>query len=172
MTGDCNIWHDSLHHQDRCRLPRKDYGGVSTPAANHLFNICLHNEVKYLPEEQAWAFHHTTAQLLFLSHVRRNIQTTIVFLTTRVKQPDKDNWGKLKRVLKYLNSTRSLRLTLFADSLSNICWYVDASHQTHNNCKGHTGSFLTLARVQRQARPIKKNPIQKLYQEWDYWTIW
>ena len=87
--------------------------------------------------------YHTTAQLIFLSRVRRDIQTTVAFLTTRVKQPDADNGGKLKRVLKYLLSTRYLRLTLSAESLSNIVWYVDASHNLHDDCKGHTGSILT-----------------------------
>jgi hypothetical protein len=101
----------------------------------------LHEKAKHLTKEQVQAFNNTTAQLLFLSHVRCYIQTTIAFLTTPVKQPDKDDWGKLKKVLKYLNSTHSLRLTLFADSFTNIHWYLDASHQTHKDCKGHTGSL-------------------------------
>jgi hypothetical protein len=63
---------------------------------------------------------------------------------TRVKQPDEDDWGKLKRVLTYLHSTCSLKLNLFAESLSIIRWYVDASHQTHEDCHGHTGAVLTL----------------------------
>jgi hypothetical protein len=115
----------------------------STPAGDRLFQVWPPTEATYLPKDQANAFHHTTAQLLFLSHVRRDIQTTVAFLTTRVKHPDNDNWGKLKRVLKYLNSTRFLRLTLFAESLSNLIWYVDASHQLHDDCKWHTGSLLT-----------------------------
>ena len=95
---------------------------TSSPAADHLFQVRPANEAKILPEEQARAFHHTAAQLLFLSRARRDIQTTVAFLTTRVKHPDKDDWGKLKRVLKYLLTTRSLRLTLFADSLTDIRW--------------------------------------------------
>ena len=71
---------------------------------------------------------------------------TVAFLTTCVKHPDNDDWGKLKRVLKYLNSTRFLRPTLVAPSLSNIIWYMDASHQLHDDCKGHTGSILTFGR--------------------------
>ena len=84
--------------------------------------------------------------MLFLSRVRRDIQTTVAFLTTRVKRPDEDDWGKLKRVLKYLSMTRFLDLTLFADSLTKLEWYVDASHQIHDDCKGHTGSILTFGR--------------------------
>jgi hypothetical protein len=100
-------------------FPEKITGVQSTPASDHLFQIRPPSEAKLLPEEQARVFHHTTAQLLFLSRVRRDIQTTVAFLTTRVKSPDEDDHlGKLKRVLKYLQSTRSLKLTLHADSLS------------------------------------------------------
>ncbi len=119
----------------------------STPAADHLFTVRPQHEASFLPtEEQARSFHHTTAQLLFLSRVQRDIQPTIAFLTTRVKQPDEDDWGKLKRLLKYLNSTRKLRLTLFADSLTALHWYIDVSHQMHDDCKGHTGSILTFGK--------------------------
>ena len=108
-----------------------------------MFQVRPDTEARPLPEEQARAFHHSTAQLLFLSRVRRDIQTTVAFLTTRVKRPDEDDWGKLKRVLKYLYTTQHLDLTLFANSLTKIEWYVDASHQIHDDCKGHTGSIPT-----------------------------
>lgn len=127
-------------------FPERITGHTSSPAADHLFKVRHITETELLPEEQATAFHHTTAQLLFLSRVRRDIQTTVAFLTTRVKSPDEDDWGKLKRVLKYLQTTRRLPLSLFADSLSTIIWYVDASHQTHDDCKGHTGSLLTFGK--------------------------
>jgi len=46
------------------------------------------------------------AQLLFVTmRCRRDIQTAVAFLTTRVKEPDEDDWAKLKRVLKYLHGT-------------------------------------------------------------------
>ncbi len=127
-------------------FPEKITGVSSTPASDHLFQVRPSADAKLLPEEQARAYHHSTAQLLFLSRVRRDIQTTIAFLTTRVKQPDEDDWGKLRRVLKYLNGTRNLKLTLSADSMSSIHWYVDASHQTHDDCRGHTGAIMTLGR--------------------------
>jgi hypothetical protein len=124
-------------------FPEKITGVASSPAADHLFQIRHDTTSRKLPESQAVAYHHTTAQLLFLSRVRRDIQTAVAFLTTRVKEPDEDDWGKLKRVLKYLNGTRSLLLTLSTDSLSILQWYIDASHQTHDDCKGHTGALLT-----------------------------
>ena len=72
-------------------------GKLATPAADHLFTIRDEKEAKPLDEEQALAFHHTVAQVLFMAaRVRRDIQTAVAFLTTRVKSPDKDDWGKLK----------------------------------------------------------------------------
>ena len=126
-------------------FPEKITGVSATPATDKLFLV--RDDDRPLPEEQAIMFHHVTAQLLFAStRVRRDIQTTVAFLTTRVKQPGEDDWGKLKRVLKYLNGTRHLHLTLTVDSLSSIKWYVDGSHQIHDDCKGHTGALMTLGR--------------------------
>ncbi len=76
-------------------FPEKITGVFSTPVADHLFQVRPPIETKLLPKEQAPVYHHTRAQLLFLSGVRRDIQTTVAFLTTRVKNPDEDDWGKL-----------------------------------------------------------------------------
>ena len=114
-------------------FPEKITGVSSTPAADPFSGICPLHEASFLPEEQALSFHQTTAQLLFLWCVGRYIQLTNAFLTTHVKQPVEDGWGKLKKILKYLNSTRNLRLTLFANSLATLHWYVDASYQTHDD---------------------------------------
>jgi hypothetical protein len=73
-----------------------------------------------------------------------DIQTAVTFLTTRVKKPDKDDWAKLKRVLKYLNGTSYLKLKLNIDSLTMLKWYVDGSHNVHWDCKGHGGAMFTL----------------------------
>ena len=66
-------------------------------------------------------------------------------------------WGKLKKLLKCLNSTCKLLLTLFADSLTTLHWYVDASHQTHDECKGHTGSILTFGKGATTSSSTKHN---------------
>ena len=58
----------------------------ATPVACHLMQMCDETESKYLYEEQAVVFHHTTAQLLFLyGRARRDNQTYVALLTTRVK---------------------------------------------------------------------------------------
>jgi hypothetical protein len=97
-------------------FPEVITGKSATPAADHLFTIRDKKEAKPLDEERALAFHHTVAQLLFMAtRVRRDIQMAVAFLTTRVKSPGEDDWGKLKRVLKYLNRTKCLKLRLCVD---------------------------------------------------------
>jgi hypothetical protein len=61
-----------------------------------------------------------------------------------VKQPDEDDWRKLKRVLKYLKGTRGLKLTLSVNDMSIIKWWVDASYAVHEDCRGRTGAMMSL----------------------------
>jgi hypothetical protein len=68
----------------------------------------------------------------------------VVFLTTGVKNPDKDDWGKLKQVLKYLNGTRDIKLTISVNDLGILKLYVDGSHNVHWDCKGNGGAMFTL----------------------------
>ena len=77
---------------------------------------------------------------------RPDIQTPIAFLTKRVRAPDEDDWGKLKRVLQYLKGTMYLKLTLTVDSLNTIRWWVDASYGVHADLKGHTGMMMSLGK--------------------------
>ena len=119
----------------------------TTPAADHLFQVRNEEEACLLPEEQATAFHHAVAQLLFLSaRARRDIQPVTAFLTTRVKNPDEDDWGKLKRLLQYLKGTLHMPLILSADSMTMPRWWVDAAYAVHHDCKGHTGAGMSLGR--------------------------
>ena len=93
------------------------------------------------------AFHHMMAQLLFLCmQARRDILTVVAFLTTRAKEPDEDDWGKLKRVLRYLNGTLFMKLTLTVEDLRTIKWWVDSSYNIHDDCRGHTGAMMSFGK--------------------------
>jgi hypothetical protein len=125
-------------------FPEEISGFRATPAADHLFDVRDPSEARALPEEQARAFHHAVAQLLFLSaRARRDIQPATAFLTTRVKAPDEDDWGKVKRLLQYLQCTVHMPLILSADSLTLARWWVDAAYAVHADCKGHTGAGMS-----------------------------
>ncbi len=117
-----------------------------------------------LDEEQVQCFHSTVDQLLFITmQCRRDIQTTMAFLMTRVKDPDEDNWIKLRLVLKYLHGTVYLSLTLNASNMSLVRWWVDASFAVHSDYQSHTGAVLTLGKggvismLQKQKINIKSS---------------
>ena len=120
---------------------------AKTPHTENLFKVRDESEAKFLDEELARQFHHAVAQLLFLScRARRDIQTAVAFLTTRVRKPDEDDWGKVKRVLQYLYGTKSMPLNLTVDNLQSTRWYIDAAHGVHMDCKGHSGGGMTLGK--------------------------
>ena len=62
------------------------------PAAANLFRIKDDNKQDLLGEKQDQAFHHAVAKLLFNGiRFRKDAQTAIAFLTTRVRNPAEDN---------------------------------------------------------------------------------
>ena len=125
-------------------------GTRSSPAGDHLFTVREDVDQKLLPEEQARQFHRTVAQLLFLcKRARPDIEPVVSFLTTRVKEPDEDEWGKLKHGLGYLKGTVYMKRHMKADSLSMIRWWVDAPYGVHWDCKGHTGAMMSIGKGRR-----------------------
>ncbi len=141
-------------------FPEQVVGRAATPAGERLFDIRDEKEVRPLEEEGAIAFHHSTLQLLFMAaRAHRDIQTAVAFLTTRVKSPDEDDWGKLKRVLKYLNGTKYLKLSISVENLGILKWYVDGLYNIHWDCKGHGGAMFTMGKgaVSSYSRQVKLN---------------
>jgi hypothetical protein len=114
---------------------------AATPAANNLFEV---DESAEMDEETAQLFHHNVAKLLFLCKRARPVQATVAFLTTRVQQPDVDDYKKLRRTMQYLCATVNLPLTLEADNAHIVKWWVDASFAVHPDMKSHTGGMMSL----------------------------
>ena len=108
-------------------FPEEITDTTETPAASNLFNIRDENERYLLDETRAQAFHHTVGQLLFTRfRCRKGAQTTIYFLTMRVRNSDEDDWNKPRRLLGYLKRTMKLPLILRADGVNVLKWWVDA----------------------------------------------
>ena len=77
-----------------------------SPAGDHLFDVREEADRKVNPAEQTRQFHRTVAQLIFLcKRACPDIEPLVSFLTTRVMEPDEDDWGKLKHGLNYLKGT-------------------------------------------------------------------
>ena len=137
------------------KLSSKDT--AMTPAGDNLFD---EGQSKKLSQARADEFHTMVAKGLFLcKRARPDIQQPIAILATRVKGPNESDWNKLVRMMKYLNGTRSERVTLSADSLHVIKWYVDASFAVHPDFKSHTGATMTMGRgaIQSISRKQKLN---------------
>ena len=83
---------------------------ANTPAATHLFEV-KDNQTK-LDKKMKQIFHTYVAKMLFVSkRGRPDIQVAIAFLSTRVTEPDTDDWKKLVRLMRYVNATLDLVLT-------------------------------------------------------------
>jgi hypothetical protein len=126
--------------------PKEMRGSATTPAANHLFQV---NQVNPVPlnTEKAEIYVHIVMQLLYLSQrARPDIHTAVSFLCGRLTKPDEDDYKKLARVLKYLDSTVDMPLVLAADDTGKIRWWVDASYAVHADMKSHTGGTMSLGR--------------------------
>jgi len=63
--GKCKITMSPYTQDIIDSFPEEIVGISTTPAADHLFKVRDEGDAKKLPEEQAVAFHRTTAQLLF-----------------------------------------------------------------------------------------------------------
>jgi Reverse transcriptase (RNA-dependent DNA polymerase) len=127
-------------------LPSWMDGEAATPAGNHLFVVNENNPQK-LEREESEIFHHNTAKLLYLcKRARPDLQTAVAFFTTRVKGPDQDDYKKLGRTMRYIRSTRLMPLTLEADDMRVVKWWIDASFAVHPDIKSHTGGVMTLGK--------------------------
>jgi hypothetical protein len=116
---------------------------VASPWNDHLFKVL--EESPKLPKDKAEMFHTLTAQGLFAcKRARPDISPAIAFLTTRVRNPNQDDWQKLMRMIKYLKQTSKDRLTLRSDGTKTLRWHVDASFAVHPDFRSHTGATLSM----------------------------
>ena len=109
----------------------EDMKGVAMmPAASHLNEV--NDNAEKLSDTMCDTFHHLTAKILYLSkRARPDLQTAVSFLTTRIMQPDIDDWKKLSQCLKYLWGTRGLPMILGGNDEVNLKWWIDASFAVH-----------------------------------------
>ena len=117
-------------------------GGLKhTAAPEYLFKT--KDETCILNESKKGQFHHITAKSLWVSQrTRPGIQLAVGFCCTRVKEPTDHDWKKLRHLMRYLWTTRFLPLIIINDGGDTII-YIDGAHAVHNDCKGHSGMFVT-----------------------------
>ena len=122
-------------------IEMKKMSRASMPAVENLFD---EGYGKKLNDAQCEIFHKIMVKRLFVSkRARPDIHTTITTLCTQVKSPNESDWEKLVRLIKFLNGTRNKKLTLSADDLRIIKWFVDAAFAVPPDFKSHTGGNMT-----------------------------
>jgi hypothetical protein len=119
-------------------------GGTKTSAApDSLFKV--EEDCKKLAQVKAVEFHNLVAKTLYVTkRAMPDTCTAITFLTTRVREPDKDDWTKLVHLMRYIRGTHTMPLILSANGSGILKWWVDAFFAVHPNMRGHSGGGLSL----------------------------
>ena len=118
-------------------------GTKSSAAPDNLYKI--DEDCVKLSPSKAKTFHNLVAKTLFATkRARPDTGTAIAYLSTRVREPDTDDWKKLVHLMKYLKATRDLPLILRSDGSGILKWWVDGSFGVHPNMRGHTGGGVSM----------------------------
>lgn len=130
-------------------------GDVVNPANSNLFKIC--GDAKLLTKEKSELFHSIVALLLWImKRSRPDLETAVSFLCTRVKAPTEEDWGKLRRVMKFLKATQNDRRIMGVDDILKLETWIDALHAVHENMQGVTGGCMSLGWGVVHARAYKQ----------------
>ena len=135
-------------------------GTSMVPAAKHLFTT--RPDAPKINSQEQELFRHLTMQLMYLSQCGRpDIRTAVAFLSSRVANPDQDDYMKLGKVIKYLENTMHLTLRLQADEANLLQWWVDAAYATHPDMKGHTGATFTMGHGSIYSNSLKQKLVTR-----------
>ena len=102
----------------------KANGTKNSAEPANLFTV--RGDFKKLDAEKAEKFHSIVAKLLFATkRARPDIVPDISYLTTRVIEPDKDDWSNLAHLMKHIRGTLKLTLTITANVTGVLKWWID-----------------------------------------------
>ena len=128
-----------------------------TPALDHLLKVYA-NAAPLKQQKIAVLQKFVTKYFFATKHARPEISTSFSFIATRIKLPDKNDWEKLTRMIRYFRGNPELALTISANSTPVLKWWVDGSRGFHPNIRVHTGGFISLGK----GMPITVSNRQKL----------
>jgi Reverse transcriptase (RNA-dependent DNA polymerase) len=126
-------------------FPEELSGKSKCPWSDNLFKV--EEESPKLTDDKAKIFHTFVMKGMFLcKRARQDLLPGIVFLATRVKEPNQKDWMKLLRIMNFLKATKGDVARMSADDTQTIKWYVDSSFAVHKDMRSHTGAVMTLGR--------------------------
>jgi hypothetical protein len=133
---------------------------ATTPSLQDLFYV--DHDSPALTEEDRKTFHSLVAKCLYLSkRTRPDIMLTVSFLVTRVSNATVQDLDKLSRLLKYINGTKNMGLSLTASERLLIRCYIDVSHGIHGDYKSHTGSNTSIGTGSIESTSTKQKLVTK-----------
>ena len=85
-------------------------------------------------------FHHPVSKIFFSTKRASPYNcTSISYLTTRVREPEKDDWAKLVHLIKYIICKNKLSLILSANGSVILKWCINGPFLVHPNIRLHAG---------------------------------
>ena len=66
-----------------------------------------------------------------------------------MRNPDDDDWKKLRILIGYLKWTVKLPLIIIAYGVNGLKWWVDASYAEHDDMQGHTRGTMSMGKYGR-----------------------
>ena len=106
---------------------------TATPADDNLFKVFDESEALYLMEEQAQTFHNTVAFDVHEFPCTQRHPNRSGVPHHMSKKLDEEDWGMLKRILKYLKGTQGLKLTLRIVDMPIAKWWVHIPYTVYED---------------------------------------
>ena len=125
------------------KIPENMEGKVLTPASNDLFQ---RGDGKLLSNQPKELFCTCVAKgISILKDSRPDTVLLFGVLYGRVRNPEKNEWRKLKSLVDYLQATLEKHIVLRIDNGKNLAkWHIDASFVVHDDFRSHTCGILTM----------------------------
>ena len=90
-------------------------------------------------------YHRLVAKFLYAAkRAGPGIQVAVAFLCRKVPCPNKDDYKKLGRLVRYVKGSTHTPLVIGYDNTCNLVWSIDASFAVHMDMKSHTGYCLIM----------------------------
>jgi hypothetical protein len=136
-------WHKAEPLGEGFQLMKNRKTNKTSTAPDDLFKV--DKDATKLGKNTKKIFHNIAAKMLYATkQARPDTLVAIAFLTTHVREPDVDDWRKLKHLIEYLRLTKDLPLRIGVNKHGTLEWYVDALFAVHPNMRGHAGGGLTM----------------------------
>jgi hypothetical protein len=157
FIGDSKVAISTPHYVEEVLddFPETLKGNAVNPVKSKLFEIT--EDMELIDHDRKELFHSKVAKLLWMEKQSRpDLETAVSFLTTRIQKPTEEDWGKLRRVLNFLKSTKTDRHIIGSNDFLTLETWMNASHPVHWNMRRNTGGCMSLGKGVLHAKASKQ----------------